>query len=155
MYEEEGEITEPEQICKSILENNLFGIDIDERAIQIAEASLWMKAEEKAFGFCGATTNLVAATSSHLKGESWERFLATLEKEPSVVRVLRKFAKSIEHIDELGSLARPAEDLKAIIKVEHHLWEEQVRAEREANFLFPDMIAERAQWSIALRRNNG
>ncbi|MGC6448026.1 MAG: BREX-1 system adenine-specific DNA-methyltransferase PglX [Rubripirellula sp.] len=133
MYEEEGEISEPEDICNSILENNLFGIDIDERAIQIAEASLWMKAEEKAFGFSGANTNLVAATSSHLKGESWERYLAKLEKEPSTVRVLRRFAKEMEHIDELGSLARPAEALEAIIKQEHELWEEQERERREAD----------------------
>ena len=142
MYEEEGLLKDPQTICRSILENNLFGIDIDERAIQIAEASLWMKAEERAFAFGGATTNLVAANSSHLKGESWERFLALLSKEPSVVRVLRKFAKSIEHIHELGSLVRPAEELRAIINVEHRLWEEQVRNEKEANFLFPDMIAD-------------
>ncbi|MBW1738258.1 MAG: hypothetical protein JRJ69_12080 [Deltaproteobacteria bacterium] len=51
MYEEEGEITKPEEICRSILENNLFGIDIDERAVQIAEVALWMKAAEKAFEF--------------------------------------------------------------------------------------------------------
>ncbi|MFG0262285.1 MAG: Eco57I restriction-modification methylase domain-containing protein, partial [Novipirellula sp. JB048] len=133
MYEEEGEISEPEDICKSILENNLFGIDIDERAIQIAEASLWMKAEEKAFGFSGANTNLVAATSSHLKGESWERYLAKLEKEPSTVRVLRKFAVEMEHIDELGSLARPAEALESIIKEEHELWEMQERERHEAD----------------------
>ena len=124
---------DPSDICRAILENNLFGIDIDERAIQIAEASLWMKAEEKAFGFKGATTNLVAATSSHLKGESWERYLAKLKKEPSTVRVLRKFAVEMEHIDELGSLARPAEALESIIKQEHELWENQERERHEAD----------------------
>jgi hypothetical protein len=142
MYEEEGVLSGPEEICKSILGNNLFGIDIDERAVQIAEASLWMKAEERSMHFSGETTNLVAATSSHLKGDSWERFLRTLQKEPSVVRVLRKFATAIEHIDELGSLSRPAEDLKEIINAEHRLWEEQVRSETEANFLFPEMVAD-------------
>jgi hypothetical protein len=133
MYEEEGSLKNPEAICKSILEYNLFGIDIDERAIQIAEASLWMKAEEKAFGFSGANTNLVAATSSHLKGESWERYLAKLKNEPSTVRVLRRFAVEMEHIDELGSLARPAEALESIINEEHEIWEKQERERREAD----------------------
>jgi len=140
MYEEEGTLKDPEAICKSILENNLFGIDIDERAIQIAEASLWMKAEERSFGFSGANTNLVAATSSHLKGESWERFLTTFEKEPHIPRVLREFARSIEHIDELGSLARPYEALKEIIKAEHEIWEKQERDRLEGgNFLFQEL----------------
>lgn len=140
MYEEEGTLKDPELICKSILENNLFGIDIDERAIQIAEASLWMKAEEKAFGFSGANTNLVAATSSHLKGESWERFLTTLDKEPHIPRVLREFAKSIENIDELGSLARPHESLQEIVKAEHEVWEQQERERHQGgNFLFKEL----------------
>ena len=140
MYEEEGGLKAPEAICKSILENNLFGIDIDERAVQIAEASLWMKAEERAFGFSGANTNLVAATSSHLKGESWERFLTTFENEPHIPRVLREFARSIEHIDEFGSLARPYEALEEIIKAEHETWEKQERDRLDGgNFLFQEL----------------
>jgi hypothetical protein len=141
MYEEEGSLRKPEAICKSILENNLFGIDIDERAIQIAEASLWMKAEEKSFGFSGANTNLVAATSSHLKGESWDRFMTTFEKESHIPRVLREFATSIEHIDELGSLARPFEALREIIKAEHEIWEEQeVERVEGGKFLFRELL---------------
>lgn len=140
MYEEEGLLKDPEAICRSILENNLFGIDIDERAIQIAEASLWMKAEERSFGFTGANTNLVAATSSHLKGESWERFLTTFEKEPHIPRVLQEFARSIEHIDELGSLARPYEALEEIIKAEHEIWEVQERERHKCgNLLFQEL----------------
>ena len=37
MYEEEGELQEPEDICASILANNVYGIDIDLRAVQIAD----------------------------------------------------------------------------------------------------------------------
>jgi SAM-dependent methyltransferase len=139
MYREEGELTEPGAICTAILTKNLFGIDIDPRAVQIAEASLWMKAAERAFDYKGAATNLVAATSSHLKGEAWEEFLASFEREPSVARVLRKFAQTMEHIDEIGSLARPAEDLREIIKEEHATWERQVSEKKEANFLFAEM----------------
>lgn len=48
MYEEECILKSLEEICASILNNNLFGIDIDGRAVQIASAALWMKAREKA-----------------------------------------------------------------------------------------------------------
>ena len=148
MYVEEGE-QDPETICRSILEHNLFGIDIDARAVQIAEAALWMKAGERLLAAdrdvaeaTFAAKNLVAATASHLKGPAWEEFLGSFEMEPSVARVLGKFAQTMDHIEEIGSLARPAEDLRDIIKEEHAIWERQVRERREANILFPEIRAE-------------
>src|ERR1039458_1829730 len=48
MYEEEGILRTPEEISASILNNNLFGVDIDERAIQISFSALWMHALERA-----------------------------------------------------------------------------------------------------------
>ena len=98
-----------------------------------------MKAAERAFDYKGVPTNLVAAMASHLKGPAWEEFLAGFEREPSVARVLRKFAQTMEHIDEIGSLARPAEDLREIIHEEHATWERQVREKKEANYLFAEM----------------
>jgi hypothetical protein len=147
MYEEEGELTTADEICDAILTNNLFGIDIDARAVQIAEVALWMKAADRAPGFKGAAANLVATTASHLNGPAWEEFLAGFEQEPSVGRVLRQFGRTMEHIDEIGSLARPDEDLRDIIKSEHAMWEQQVKQKREANFLFPELneAAERDQ----------
>jgi len=139
MYLEEGQIAEPEAICRAILEHNLYGIDIDARSVQIAEAALWMKAAERAFGFSGFPINLVAAAASHLKGPLWEEFLASFDREPSVPRVLRKFGQAMEHIEELGSLARPEEELRAIIHEEHATWERQVRQKKEANYLFAEM----------------
>ena len=143
MYQEEGELTEPTEICDAILTNNLFGIDIDPRAVQIAEAVLWMKAAERAFGFTGKPTNLVAAVASHLKGALWEDFLAGFEREPSVARVLRQFAHAMEPIDQLGSLARPHEELQAIIQEQHAVWGRQVRTRHEADQLFPELTEDR------------
>lgn len=107
--------------------------------MQIAEAALLMKARARAPDFQGVPRNLVAAAASHLGGPHWEEYLARFKSEPSVARVLRKFAESFEHIDELGSLARPAEDLEEIVRAEHAVWEQQVRERREASFLFPEM----------------
>jgi hypothetical protein len=107
--------------------------------VQIAEAALWMKAAERAFDYKGVPTNLVAATASHLKGEAWEAFLAGFESEPSVARVLRKFAQTMEHIDEIGSLARLDEDLREIIQEEHATWERQVSQKKETNYLFEEL----------------
>ena len=65
MYREEaghrGEVWSDAEILESILENNLYGVDIDPRAVQIAAAALVLKVK----GLCGAARpkrlNLVAA----------------------------------------------------------------------------------------------
>lgn len=49
MYEEEGE-KDPEKICSEILNSNLYGLDIDSRAVEVTRAVLWLRAKEKAPG---------------------------------------------------------------------------------------------------------
>ncbi len=64
LYREEarhtGTTTTDKEIAESILENNLFGIDIDPRAIQIAAAGLYLKAKSLAKGAHPRRLNLVA-----------------------------------------------------------------------------------------------
>ena len=105
MYEEEGDLVEPEDICRSILEKNLYGIDIDERAVQIAEVALWMKVAEKAFDFAGTQTNLVATNIRLPKDE--DHLKTFLEKHPEdqpLRPALEVIFEGLEHADELGSL---------------------------------------------------
>ncbi len=47
MYREEG-WEEPAAICAAIMNGNLFGADIDGRAVAVARAALWLRAREKA-----------------------------------------------------------------------------------------------------------
>ncbi|NOU34912.1 MAG: BREX-6 system adenine-specific DNA-methyltransferase PglX [Polyangiaceae bacterium] len=64
LYREEarhnGTTITDKEIAESILENNLFGIDIDPRAIQIAAAGLYLKAKSLAKGAHPKRLNLVA-----------------------------------------------------------------------------------------------
>lgn len=107
MYLEEGEITEPAAICASILENNLYGIDIDGRAIQIAALALLMKAKEKAPDFAPRRANLVA-TNIHLPSEKdhLEVFLRKHPEDKPLKPALLEIFKGLSHVDELGSLVR-------------------------------------------------
>lgn len=122
MYLEEGEITEPAAICASILENNLYGIDIDERAVQIAALALYMKAKEKAPDFVPRRVNLVATNIRLPKGEKYlEEFLGTLERGSVILEFRSAFEsifRALSSAAELGSLVqieeRFAEALDAI-----------------------------------------
>ncbi len=46
MYREEGH--DPAAACAAIINGNLFGMDIDARAVAVARAALWLRAREKA-----------------------------------------------------------------------------------------------------------
>jgi len=113
MYLEEGEITDPEEICASILERNLYGIDIDERAVQIATLALIMKAKEKVKDFVPHQANLVATnirlslTKDHL-----ETFLRKHPEDVQLKLALDTIFEGLARADELGSLLQIEEPVE-------------------------------------------
>lgn len=139
MYEEEGSFAgDPVGRARSILERNLYGLDIDERAVQIAEAALWMAAAEKIaehgvalderdsdlrLPLSGVEMNLVA-TNIRLPAEG-EQLEAFLKKHPDAVplrKALAEVFRGLAHVDELGSLVKiegPVEDVLAQLQKEH------------------------------------
>jgi hypothetical protein len=113
MYEAEGELKTPGKICEAILTHNLFGIDIDERAIQIAALALVIKAKEKDPDFQPRRLNLTA-TNIHPSGET-DHLAEFLTKNPDY----KIFSTPIEmvfsglaHADELGSLLQIEEPVE-------------------------------------------
>jgi hypothetical protein len=112
MYVEEGTLTEPARICASIIERNLYGIDIDERAAQIAALALVMKAKEKAPDFVPRRVNLVATNIRLPAGK--ERIEAFLQKHPEdapLKPALLAIFEGLAHADELGSLLQIEEPM--------------------------------------------
>lgn len=118
MYKEEGEVKDDAEICASILTNNLFGIDIDQRAVQISEAALWMKAGERAFGFTGAPTNLVATNIRLPRNKDHLReFLAKHPEDKQLAPALEAVFEALQHADELGSLLQLEEPVEKELRV--------------------------------------
>jgi hypothetical protein len=112
MYKEEGEISSDREICASIFENNLFGIDIDERAIQIAALALLMKAWEKARDFVPRRVNLVATNIRLPKGTNHlEKFLKNHPEDHAIRLALETILAALDHVDEIGSLLEIDEPL--------------------------------------------
>lgn len=117
MYVEEG-FDNPSEICRSIFENNLYGIDIDERAIQISAASLFMKAKEMAPDFVPKTINLVA-TNIHLSREKdhIEEYLDKYPEDKPLRNALVTIFDGLKHADELGSLLQIEEPVEKELKL--------------------------------------
>lgn len=123
MYMEEGEITDSQSICESILQRNLFGVDIDERAVQISEAALWMKASETVLRAAGSTCfdsvaeNLVATNIKLPKGVNHlDSFLSQHPEDKPLSAALDIVFNGLSQVDELGSLVRIEAPVEAKLK---------------------------------------
>ena len=113
----EPSVSKPADIPAAIIENNLFGVDIDPRAIQIASLSLLLTAKEAALrhGFPPTDvqvkrTNLVVANTVDVGAD---RLLALVERvgsragSPALpARLFTTLWDNLTHVGELGSLVQ-------------------------------------------------
>ncbi len=100
-------------IVEHILSHNLHGIDLDPRAVQIAGAALWLKAQQLARGARPARLNLVA---SNLK-------LASLRDDDPSLEALRRAVEQETGIpgkltDTIIHALRGADHLGSLLKVD-------------------------------------
>lgn len=118
MYEAEEILTEPEDICAAILNHNLYGIDIDERAVQIATAALWMKAKEKAPTLEPSYINefpdhLIATNIRLPKGKNHlQAFLKVYPDDKPLLPALETVFEGLSNVHQLGSLLQIEEPVK-------------------------------------------
>jgi hypothetical protein len=115
MYQDEGRMTDPADICRSILERNLYGIDIDERSVQIAAVTLYLKAKERAPHFTPHRVNLVAANAS-MPPDAVQRYLKSHPDDEPLRGVLETIFEGLENVNEVGSLLQIDEQLDRAIE---------------------------------------
>ncbi len=116
MYLEHSDVAE-KHIPREILKNNLYGIDIDEGAAQIAALALYVKAKGHAPEVAIEGMNIVSANAVLINGEKKQEVLERADSELER-RVLEQVWTSFEHIREWGSLVRIEEQIEEIIEEE-------------------------------------
>jgi Eco57I restriction-modification methylase len=123
----EPSVVDLRAIPAAILEHNLFGIDIDPRAIQIASLSLLLTAKEAALrhGFSPVDvqvrrSNLVVANAVDLGEDGLrqlvERVGAKLGSEALRHRLLKTLWDNLQYVGELGSLIQVREGVAQVLK---------------------------------------
>lgn len=108
MYEEEG--ADPTTIAEKILTHNLYGVEIDERAGDLAALALVMKARAKNRRFLskGIKPNICVLENVTFAEGELKRYAEAMGRDlftPPVLTTLYQF----EEADNFGSLIRPAE----------------------------------------------
>jgi hypothetical protein len=126
MYEEEavreGRTITPREICAAILNQNLYGIDIDGRSVQIAMAALWMKAKEKAPALAAGDLasfrgHLVATNIRLPRGQNHLGLFLEKHPEDEELRpALELVFQGLDHADELGVLLQIEELVDAALR---------------------------------------
>ncbi len=112
MYKEDEPDLDPREIPALILERNLFGIDIDLRAAQLAAWSLYLKARSALRAIDPSAPlelsalNIVVA-DAHLGDDPRKRdFLARFREEPELQELYRTVLDGLDHTNVLGSLLK-------------------------------------------------
>ena len=122
----EPSVREPRDIPAAILEYNLFGVDIDPRAIQIASLSLLLTAKEVALkhGFSPLDvkvrrSNLVVANAVNLGEERLKALVdhigARLGESALRQRLFKTIWENLQYVGELGSLVQVREGVEKVL----------------------------------------
>lgn len=93
----------------AILQNNLFGVDIDLRAVQLAALSLFMKAKSANPDVHVGQVNLIVADAHLPQGKVRTDFLAQYASEPVIQKAFEEVFESLDNVAEVGSLLRVEE----------------------------------------------
>jgi hypothetical protein len=148
IYEEEG--YEPAEIPEKILTHNLYGIEIDERAGELAAFALTMKARAKQRRFFskGVRPNICVLQNVHFDAGELKNYMDFVGRD-LFTAPLQSTLRQFEEADNFGSLIRPdVTDVTDILQIleakdvsgELLLYPTQqkvLQALRQADFLSP------------------
>jgi hypothetical protein len=104
-----------DQVPAAILENNLFGVDIDLRAVQLAALSLFMKAKSANPDAHVGQVNLIVADAHLPRGKVRQDFLAQYASEPVIQQAFQEVFESLDNVAEVGSLLRVEERFRQVL----------------------------------------
>ena len=110
----EVEITD-QRIPGAILEYNLYGVDIDRRAVQLAALSLFMKAKTMHPQARVEQVNLVVADATMPDSGVKKRFLARYAHDPRLQKAVAQVLDDMDQVAQVGSLLRVEERLRELL----------------------------------------
>jgi len=116
MYQERTDVVES-QIPREILKNNLYGIDIDPGAVQLAALALYLKAKTIEPDVTIEQLNIISADAVLINGERKEQVLNEVELDLEE-RLIEQIWTSFEHVREWGSLVNIKERVEELIEEE-------------------------------------
>ncbi|WIG59043.1 MAG: hypothetical protein OJF49_001790 [Ktedonobacterales bacterium] len=129
-------VPDASEIPAAIVEHNLFGIDIDLRAVQLSALTLYLKAAALNPHVTIRHSNLACADVLLLNGKRLDAFIDTAKfSRPIYERVIRAVWQRLRDANQLGSLLRLEDEIRAIILAER----QRFRLEGQGRLPFPEL----------------
>lgn len=108
-----------DEIAAAILRHNIFGIDIDLRAVQLSALTLYLKAKALNSKARITDSNLACADVLLLNGARLGTFLREMRfTRPIYERLIRALWQRLQDVNQVGSLLRLEQEMGALIEVE-------------------------------------
>lgn len=138
IYREDEPDLDPREIPALILQNNLFGIDIDHRAAQLAAFDLYLKARETLFAIDPEAPlklqrlNIVIA-DAHI-GDDPRRatFLDRFKDDPEIRQLYGKVLEALDNTNALGSLIKVRTEFEGLFRGVQEAHGRKARAQEAA-----------------------
>ncbi len=138
-WPEKPNVASIEEIPASIIANNIYGIDLDLRAVQLSALTLILKARTINKECTFSDSNLACANVEAITGGRLEKFISTSNfSHPIYERILRAMATTLKDSDQLGSLLRLENTLENLIAEER----KKVDSKKQIQFSFPGVTQE-------------
>ena len=137
----ESSVKSDEEIAASILAHNLFGIDIDLRAVQLSALSLYLRAKQTNKNAKLIESRLACADIAIFRGQHLKKIADDLKLPNNLTgQLFSKFCESVDEAAQMGSLVRlethfhniEAERLRAAI--DDYVAKKAVEGEDESYF---------------------
>jgi hypothetical protein len=120
-WPEVASVESMDDVPKSIIKHNLYGIDLDLRAVQLSALALLVRARtlNNKATYRDADANLACANVEKLSGGKLEQFIKESHfSHPIYERILLKLAERMKDSENLGSLLRLEQDLRRLVEKE-------------------------------------
>lgn len=124
-WPETPSVNDEAEIPAAIIAHNLYGIDIDLRAVQLSALALYLKAKSLNKQARITDSNLACADVLPLNGARLGSFIKEMRfTRPVYERLIRALWARLQDVNQLGSLLRLEQELGALIEAERARYQE-------------------------------
>lgn len=148
-WPQKASILSEEEIPAAVLKNNLFGVDIDLRAVQLSALALYLRAKRYNKNVEIREHHLACADVLPFNTADLARFIVEMRfSNPIFERMLRRVREQLVNINQLGSLLRIERGLHDLVDDVRQKSLRSRLAQREAGMMaFPEIESSDAeQW---------
>ena len=115
-WPETPSVSDPAEIASAIIAHNLYGIDIDLRAVQLSALALYLKAKSLNKHARITDSHLACADVLPLNGARLGTFLREMRFSPLIERLIRTLWERLRDANQFGSLLRLEREFKELLR---------------------------------------